>query len=101
MSKVLAIVSCIILLFICFICTGSMALILLLSRSNTTSNQPIACPMDAKVCSNNVSVGRDPNNNCEFYDCPTTACTADVKICSDGTYVSRDPNNNCQFYSCN
>jgi hypothetical protein len=30
----------------------------------------IACTMDAKLCPDGSSVGRDPQNNCEFRACP-------------------------------
>src|SRR5210317_219834 len=31
----------------------------------------IVCPADTKMCPGNVGVSRDPNNNCEFYACPS------------------------------
>lgn len=35
-----------------------------------SSGSGVACTMDAKICDDGSSVGRDPNNNCEFYACP-------------------------------
>jgi len=34
------------------------------------AKRPIACTEEAKVCSDSSAVGRDPNNNCEFFPCP-------------------------------
>ncbi|HYD03150.1 MAG TPA: hypothetical protein VEC16_02520 [Alphaproteobacteria bacterium] len=28
------------------------------------------CTEDAKICADGSAVGRNPNNNCEFYPCP-------------------------------
>lgn len=33
-------------------------------------NDGMACTLDAKLCPDGTSVGRNPNNNCEFYNCP-------------------------------
>lgn len=33
-------------------------------------NKPIACTQEAKLCPDGSAVGRDPNNNCEFFSCP-------------------------------
>lgn len=30
----------------------------------------IACTEDARLCPDGSGVGRDPNNNCEFFPCP-------------------------------
>jgi hypothetical protein len=57
------------------------------------------CTQDAMQCPDGSFVGRDPNNNCEFYPCENT-CTKDAMQCPDGTIVGRDPNNNCEFYPC-
>ena len=64
-----------------------------------------ACTRDLRTCDDGSSVGRDPQNNCEFYECPDAptvgACTLDVRACPDGeTFVSRDPSNNCEFEAC-
>ena len=86
------------------------------TKQQTT--QAKACTKDAKVCPDGSSVARNPNNNCEFFDCPDTVkdiskstikgkgkgsevmCTADVKECPDGTFVGRDSHNKCQFKPC-
>ena len=44
-------------------------------------------------------VSRDPNNNCEFFDCPEI-CDDTYYECADGSFVGRDPNNNCEFFDC-
>lgn len=31
---------------------------------------PKACTMEAKLCPDGSSVGRNPDNNCEFDPCP-------------------------------
>jgi hypothetical protein len=41
---------------------------------------PVVCPADAKLCIDGSSVGRDPNNNCEFVPCPPPSC----KVCPFG-----------------
>lgn len=52
-------------------------------------------------CPDGSFVGRDPDNNCGFFPCPSqSGCSADVYECSDGSFVDRDPNNNCAFRQC-
>lgn len=34
------------------------------------AKKPIACTAEAKLCPDGTSVGRDPNNDCEFFPCP-------------------------------
>lgn len=84
------------------------------TQVEASENDPIkqvtelkACSKDAKACPNGNSVGRDINNNCEFFACKnkplrkdTLMCTADAKQCADGSFVARDPNNNCKFNDC-
>jgi hypothetical protein len=60
-----------------------------------------ACAADVMECPDGSFVARDPNNNCEFFQCTDEVfCTADVKECPDGSFVARDPNNNCEFFPC-
>lgn len=64
--------------------------------------------MDAMLCPDDTYVGRNPNSNCEFYQCPNplsgaqnqSVCTMEVKMCPDGTEVGRDSARNCQFTLC-
>lgn len=35
-----------------------------------TVNNPNSCPTDTYTCPNGTSVGRNPNNSCNFYTCP-------------------------------
>jgi hypothetical protein len=49
-------------------------------NNSTNNNDSRVCTMDAKLCSDGTSVGRDPNNNCEFPAC------SDEK-----SYISKDP----------
>ena len=43
--------------------------------------KPKACPKDAKLCPDGItSVGRDPENNCEFFPCPETGKTGDAPM---------------------
>jgi len=88
------------------------------------------CPDDGKICPNGTVVGRDPDNNCEWFPCPDKCdvgvldgrgrmlclqndcciqnntcveecdCTDDVRYCPDLSTVGRDPNNNCEFFPC-
>lgn len=72
------------------------------------STAPKACTMDAKVCPDGSAVGRDGDNNCEFFPCPKVssekpkliACTMEAKLCPDGSSVGRNPDNNCEFDPC-
>ena len=100
----------------------------MVDTKNTTQDEQTtavkACTKDAKVCPDGSSVGRNPKNNCEFFECPKPAknssnnnslvngkngkgkgqqqvmCTADVKQCPDGTFVGRDHSNKCKFKPC-
>jgi hypothetical protein len=38
----------------------------------TPSGEPKMCTADAKMCPDGSAVGRDGNNNCEFFPCPKT-----------------------------
>lgn len=42
--------------------------VLLIAGCITTSS-PKVCTEDAKICPDGTSVGRDSNNNCEFFEC--------------------------------
>ncbi|GEM_PF-3208453 len=44
-------------------------LLIIVASGCTNVNSPIACTADAKICPEGISVGRDPNNNCEFFPC--------------------------------
>ena len=57
----------------------------------------VACTEDAKICPDGSAVGRDPNNNCEFKDCPIIACTmqwdpvcAEVTTCTTSICEAND-----------
>jgi len=70
-------------------------------KIKTNDTIEVACALDAKLCPDGSSVGRDPYNNCEFEPCPfEIVCIEDVKICQDGSAVGRDPYNNCEFKPC-
>jgi len=63
------------------------------------------CTEEVKLCSDGTQVGRDSNNNCEYFPCPGdntngTFCTEEVHSCPDGSTVGRDPSNNCEFLPC-
>jgi len=74
----------------------------------TTENKDtnvVACPMDARMCSDGSSVGR-VGPNCEFAPCQNSGadnnvvvCTMEVKMCSDGIAVSRVAPD-CEFAPC-
>lgn len=40
----------------------------------------IVCTMDAKMCPDGSYVGRDPNDNCNFFDCPSVDEVDEVKV---------------------
>jgi hypothetical protein len=42
--------------------------------------EPLACTMDAKICPDGSAVGRDPNNNCEFFECPNPSSENGVHV---------------------
>ncbi len=48
--------------------------------------QETVCTEDAKVCPDGTSVGRDPENNCEFFACPDQAPVANTFWCKGQTY---------------
>ena len=43
------------------------------------SSQPIACPLDAKVCPDGSAVGRS-GPSCEFASCPYSALSQDANL---------------------
>jgi hypothetical protein len=81
------------------------------------------CTNEVKRCPNGDFVTQDPDNGCQYYECPgnqpirkptaspigTTmhskyashvACSKELFRCSDGQFVGQDPNNNCEWYPC-
>ena len=47
---------------------------------------PIPCPYDIKICEDGTELTRDPNNNCEFPECPeleTTELVSASNCCED------------------
>ena len=67
-------------------------------------SKPMACSKDIKVCDDGQKVGRDINNQCEFFQCPPALkkdeCKNEMKQCKDGTFVYPDPKNQCEFEPC-
>ncbi|MDP1694296.1 MAG: hypothetical protein Q8L34_02035 [Candidatus Woesearchaeota archaeon] len=77
------------------------SLLVLLVSGCIQIKEPVACTDDAKACPDGTYVGRDSNNNCQFYPCPQPRqCTEEVKNCPGASAVGRDPYNNCEFYPC-
>ena len=72
-----------------------------LCRSDTS-----LCNLDTIECPDGSLVGRDPNNDCEFYDCPDInligeiLCASDRLQCDDGTIVRRNASLGCAFNEC-
>ena len=72
-----------------------------LCRSDTS-----LCNLDTIECFDGSLVGRDPNNDCEFYDCPDInligeiLCASDRLQCDDGTIVRRNASLECAFNEC-
>ena len=62
--------------------------------------EPIFCTQDVQECPDGSYVGRNPDNNCEFFACPEANsddeifCTTDI-ICCDGKEMGRDPTTGC------
>jgi len=59
---------------------------------------PTACTEDAKICPDGTAVGRDSNNNCEFFPCPPV-----VKVVPEpGALPELPPYNPCDegFIEC-
>lgn len=79
-----------------------LGIILFSSQNSSNQSLPIACTLDAKLCLDGSSVGRNPNNNCEFDKCPNekTICSEELKQCPNGLSVGRNPNNRCEFFEC-
>lgn len=48
-----------------------LAIALTIAVINYPKPVPVACTADAKICPDGSSVGRNPDNGCEFYDCPS------------------------------
>lgn len=79
-----------------------------LSKDDRANDDQIACTLEAKLCPDGSYVGRNPQNNCEFNECPAASvpidegvfCTSEAKLCLDGSYVGRNPKNNCEFDPC-
>ncbi|MDP4039424.1 MAG: hypothetical protein Q8P57_02490 [Candidatus Pacearchaeota archaeon] len=41
------------------------------------------CTADAMICSDGSSVGRNPDNNCEFYECPSVGEEGEKIFCDE------------------
>lgn len=51
--------------------------------SSVEGDTDTVCTADAKVCPNGVTVGRNPNNNCEFFPCPSIPQTVTPQASSN------------------
>ena len=51
-------------------------------NNNSTTTEPVACTMEAKLCPDGSYVGRS-GPKCEFAPCPTASTTADWKTAVD------------------
>jgi len=49
---------------------GVVFILFLISLSFNNKENFVACTADAKLCLDGSAVGRDSNNNCEFFPCP-------------------------------
>mmetsp|Transcript_3035 Transcript_3035/g.4158 ORF Transcript_3035/g.4158 Transcript_3035/m.4158 type:complete len:335 (+) Transcript_3035:1-1005(+) len=58
------------------------------------------CKDDEIRCPDGSFVGRDPQNNCKFYDCPFDGCSGSKRYCWDGSYVEQDPYDYCRYPDC-
>lgn len=68
-----------------------------------SSDEVFFCLDEVKRCPDGSFVGRDPDNECEFFPCEYVfiGCTEESKQCSDGTFVYRTPERGCDFTPCN
>jgi len=41
------------------------------NENGDENSDDVFCTADAKICPDGSSVGRNPDNNCEFYECPS------------------------------
>ena len=88
-------------------CPGCPALVSC-EKSNEDGGEGVdvdgGCTEEAKICDDGSTVGRNPDNDCEFDPCPSSSagisCDEDLKICDDGTQVGRDPTRFCAFDPC-
>lgn len=64
------------------------------------------CARELYTCSDGSHVGRDPDDNCQFFPCPSieqtssSVCTNALQKCSDGSFVGQNPDKGCQFFPC-
>ena len=62
---------------------------------------PVNCDDKVKNCHDGTQVTKNPENGCEFDECPDLdGCKDETKLCADGTSVGRDPANNCDWMPC-
>ncbi|KAH9117015.1 hypothetical protein LEN26_005509 [Aphanomyces euteiches] len=80
----------------------------------TAAAAAAGCVEDLHRCPDGRGVGRDPNNNCQFYACDRLSNDDDTNailssmclepdqffVCSTGDIVRRDPKRNCSFEAC-
>ncbi|MBI5224991.1 hypothetical protein HY989_03905 [Candidatus Micrarchaeota archaeon] len=59
-----------------------------ISNNVNDKGKQIVCTEDAKICPNGTSVGRDPNNSCEFYACSNER---PIPVEPDGGIGTTDP----------
>jgi len=76
----------------------------------------VVCPLDVERCSDGSDVDRDPENDCNFRECPQKGikedgnvdedeednifCSKEMYDCPDGTRVDRDNKKGCDFKAC-
>jgi hypothetical protein len=73
--------------------------------SDENNNLSVVCPQDMKECSNGFLVGRNPNNNCEFNECPgndnnnsnKTHCAANNQMCGGIAGIACCGNMECYY----
>jgi hypothetical protein len=72
-----------------------------MSMGPDPSTSPRVCATDVLECDDGSFVSRDPEDDCDFDECPPAlVCPTDVLECDDGSFVSRDPENDCEFEEC-
>lgn len=68
---------------------------ILADNENQSEDEAVFCTMDVKMCSDGSYVGRDPENNCEFYACPVIEDIEQGNISCTDLYWIDNTNKDC------
>lgn len=65
------------------------------NSENLTKDSPVICTMDAKMCPDGSFVGRDSDNNCEFFPCKKIEDIEQGNLSCNNFYFLDNENKNC------